>query len=321
MRCVICGHQNPPGHRFCGMCARALPDPAKAAKAAAEQPPTASAPSKVEPQKAAPPHDAAPAAAVPALPKPAPRVQERPPERPRDVRYLLEDEHPHRARNRGLAVVLVLLAGLGLLIAWRTGALDEFVKWFEGGRPAVAEQPAVDTGAAPDTGAGAAAPKAAAPEETPPAQKPAAEEKAATPVPVPSTPKEVEAKPAVEKEVEKQVEAKAVPVKTASVQPTPAKVAPKPAPVIDAAAAAASECTRRLSGLRKSAGRGDAKARAALGALYAGGECVSRDLPTAYRFYAQALHADHENAQYAENLGAIWKQMSPAERQVATRSQ
>jgi hypothetical protein len=227
------------------------------------------------------------------------------------VRYLLEDEHPHRARNRGLVVVLVLLAALGLLIAWRTGALDQFVKWFEGGRPAV-EQASGDVGAT-------AAPAEPAQTPKPVNEKPAAET-AVAPAAAPPAPKEVEAKPTVQKEVEKEVAApaKAVPVSAGPPKPAPAKVAPKPAPVIDAAAG---ECGRRLRGLRKSAGRGDAKSRAALGALYAGGECVSRDLPTAYRFYAQALHADHENAQYAENLGVIWKQMSPAERQVATRSQ
>jgi TPR repeat protein len=55
--------------------------------------------------------------------------------------------------------------------------------------------------------------------------------------------------------------------------------------------------------------------------MYYAGRCVPRDLPTAYHWYALALHAEPDNSQVSAQLEAIWKQMSPAERQLALKSQ
>ena len=87
-----------------------------------------------------------------------------------------------------------------------------------------------------------------------------------------------------------------------------------------ASVAATSDC-EKVPALRKAADRGDVRARTSLGLVYYSGQCVPRDLPTAYHWYALALRANPNNAQLSAQLEAIWKQMSSAERQVAIRPQ
>ena len=53
--------------------------------------------------------------------------------------------------------------------------------------------------------------------------------------------------------------------------------------------------------------------------MYATGHCASRDLPTAYRWFARALHQDPGNARVQRDLEVLWKQMTPDERQIAQR--
>ena len=72
----------------------------------------------------------------------------------------------------------------------------------------------------------------------------------------------------------------------------------------------------------RSAARGsNAKAQTLLGAMYATGHCVGRDLPTAYRWFAKALHGDPANSRVQRDLEVLWKQMTPEERQLAMKSQ
>jgi hypothetical protein len=61
-------------------------------------------------------------------------------------------------------------------------------------------------------------------------------------------------------------------------------------------------------------------AEAMLGTMYASGHCVDRDLPTAYRWYARALHSKPGNSRIQDDLTALWNQMTPAEKKIATRS-
>ena len=63
------------------------------------------------------------------------------------------------------------------------------------------------------------------------------------------------------------------------------------------------------------------KAQTLLGAMYATGHCVNRDLPTAYRWFAKALHGDPSNSRVQRDLEVLWKQMTPEERQLAMKSQ
>ena len=59
------------------------------------------------------------------------------------------------------------------------------------------------------------------------------------------------------------------------------------------------------------------KAQTLLGAMYATGHCVGRDLPIAYRWFAKALHGDPGNSRVQRDLEVLWKQMTPEERLVA----
>jgi TPR repeat protein len=107
-------------------------------------------------------------------------------------------------------------------------------------------------------------------------------------------------------------------------KPSPAKAA---APEAEADAAADSsatpsgDCEKQLPAMRKAAAHGDAKAKADLGLVYYAGQCVPRDLPTAYHWYALALRTAPDSPQISAQLEAIWKQMSPAERQLALKPQ
>src|SRR4029077_19864002 len=52
------------------------------------------------------------------------------------------------------------------------------------------------------------------------------------------------------------------------------------------------DCARAQKDLSKAAGHSNAAAQSLLGAMYATGHCVDRDLPMAYRWFAHALHND-----------------------------
>jgi outer membrane biosynthesis protein TonB len=61
-------------------------------------------------------------------------------------------------------------------------------------------------------------------------------------------------------------------------------------------------------------------AESMLGTMYGSGHCVARDLPTAYRWYARALHSKPQNTRIQNDVTVLWNQMTPAERKAATRS-
>jgi hypothetical protein len=80
-------------------------------------------------------------------------------------------------------------------------------------------------------------------------------------------------------------------------------------------------CDRALSGLRSAAQRDNTRARTLLGTMYATGHCVPKDLPNAYRWFAQASRTSPDNMWVQRNLEMIWREMTPQERQLATKSQ
>jgi hypothetical protein len=57
----------------------------------------------------------------------------------------------------------------------------------------------------------------------------------------------------------------------------------------------------------------------ALGSLYSSGTCAPRDLPTAYRYYAMALHQQPDNQPVQNDLQDIWAKMTQPERQLAIK--
>lgn len=79
-------------------------------------------------------------------------------------------------------------------------------------------------------------------------------------------------------------------------------------------------CTRAESSLRTAATHGNSKAQTVLGTMYATGHCVGRDLPTAYRWFARALHQEPQNSRISADLQVLWRQMTQQERQLATSS-
>jgi TPR repeat protein len=80
------------------------------------------------------------------------------------------------------------------------------------------------------------------------------------------------------------------------------------------------DCARAQRNLQIGAGNSNPKAQTLLGAMYATGHCVNRDLPTAYRWFAKALHGDPGNSRVQRDLEVLWKQMTPEERQLAMKS-
>ena len=80
------------------------------------------------------------------------------------------------------------------------------------------------------------------------------------------------------------------------------------------------DCERANKDLRAAA-RFSSDAQSTLGTMYASGHCVSRDLPTAYRWYARALRGRPGNSRIQDDLTVLWNQMTPAERQTTSHSQ
>ncbi len=78
------------------------------------------------------------------------------------------------------------------------------------------------------------------------------------------------------------------------------------------------DCDRGVRML-KAAEQSNAKAMTQLGVLYSTGTCTPRDLPTAYRWFALALHRDPDNQVLQDDLQKLWAKMTPPERQLAIK--
>src|SRR5208337_1883920 len=78
-------------------------------------------------------------------------------------------------------------------------------------------------------------------------------------------------------------------------------------------------CDEAVKYLKAASAKSSAKARSAFGTMYATGHCVPRDLPTSYSWFALALRVDPSNQILEKDLSAVWNQMTPPERQMATR--
>ncbi len=78
-------------------------------------------------------------------------------------------------------------------------------------------------------------------------------------------------------------------------------------------------CNEAVKNLKIASAQSNAKARSTFGTMYATGHCVPRDLPTSYLWFALALRADPTNQILEKDLNAVWNQMTPPERQQATR--
>ena len=79
------------------------------------------------------------------------------------------------------------------------------------------------------------------------------------------------------------------------------------------------DCDRGVKMIRQAANQSNAKAMISLGALYSAGLCTPRDLPTAYRWFAIALHKEPDNNSVQTDLQKLWSEMTPPERQLAIK--
>lgn len=310
--CQICGERNPAEYRFCGICGTPLTKPVPIAPPIAERPRSAVRPLAPEEREPDPLSAAATAAGhweqvvavnPPALPPP--EFNTPPTETPT---YLIEDTRT--AHWRPLLILLVL-AALGLAGWWG------YVIYTRPD-PSTAQQPPAPvvsdntpssepapekTGDSPGTNANSSAPEAAPAKSAPVESAP----------PVKSAPKKTFAKP---------------------VKPTPPRspVKAAAAPEADTSDALLRQGESALNGrgpkqdcdeaarlIKAAAAKGNPKAWTTLGTMYSTSHCVSRDLPAAYHWLALALHAEPDNHKLALDLTSIWNQMTPAERQLATR--
>lgn len=80
------------------------------------------------------------------------------------------------------------------------------------------------------------------------------------------------------------------------------------------------DCALAQRDLMIGARQSNPKAQTLLGAMYATGHCVGRDLPNAYRWFAKALHGDPANSRLQRDLEVLWKQMTPEERLLAMKN-
>ncbi len=114
--------------------------------------------------------------------------------------------------------------------------------------------------------------------------------------------------------------------KAAARKPSPARVvAAKPFdPVTEAeryiyGRGVRQDCDHGLRLMKPAAEQSNTKAMISLGALYSTGTCTPRDLPTAYRWFALALHKEPDNQALQDDLQKLWSQMTPPERQLAIK--
>jgi hypothetical protein len=275
-----------------------------------------------------------------------------------NVDYLLEDEeepkHGGAAKGIFILVVLLIVVGFGYL-RWRNNGF----RWSTSteNKPPAAEQSPPDNASAPAASAPSVTPEPAPATSLPTAQpaQPAAKTNAAAPAnspgpasaaPSSAAPSKTDAAKSAEDnnsadnadensttDNNPPAAAAAKPAKAAS--PKPAKPAPaKPSPAARAVKTGDTvseaqkylygkgvpqDCDRGLRLLKPAANEANPKAMIEMGALYSAGLCTPRDLPTAYRWFAQALRKDPDNMAVQTDLQKLWGEMTQPERQLAIK--
>jgi hypothetical protein len=79
------------------------------------------------------------------------------------------------------------------------------------------------------------------------------------------------------------------------------------------------DCDHGMRLMKSAAEQSNPKAMISMGALYSTGTCTPRDLPTAYRWFALALHKQPDNQALQEDLKSLWEKMTQPERQLAIK--
>lgn len=354
MRCPYCGNENPDKHRFCGMCGKPVPEPTAEVEVVEDHPP---AHQRAEPTTPAPAYTGG-IFNLNAPRESSSRNLEYllEDDEPKSRKGWLLFVVVALALVAGLGWLRWRHGGLplsGSLILGKpsgpTGTIDSATNASAGPAPASSsETPAPHSAPtpAPSTGGEAQSSQlsasetspAAAPSNPPPAQpagsvdqppKPTSDssDKSATVVPAADG-----AKAVAEPETSKSSDSTPAPApvaKPAARKPSPApaqKAAPSPTDPVTLGErylygrnGVPQNCERGLRYIKPAADQSNPKAMITLGALYATGHCLSRDLPTAYRYFALALRIDPENGPLRQNVDMVWKQMTAEERKQAIR--
>jgi len=195
-----------------------------------------------------------------------------------------------------------------------------------------ATAPATPPATPPETSGAEASITPIEPSETAPAATPGSTPQAAakteTPVETkPTVPAKESAEPAPEKApVVAKVE-KTPPVRAKAPAPAPEPAVPPGEALfiqgqryLYGTSGVRANCDLALKSLLSAATRSHARAQSTLGTMYSTGHCVTRDLPSAYKWFAKALRSDPNNTRLEQDLSVVWRQMTPGERQLATRS-
>jgi hypothetical protein len=350
--CPKCGEVNSDNFRFCGLCGTVLearrPVGAPTPGLPMPVPPRAPAPTPantLEPLRSPVPPGGGPS--VLGLNQPIfnqPTFNQPSMDSLRETAFsgldsFFEPEQP-KTGGRRLLLLVVLLAALGWAGWW---TYTNYLGATESRKPeavassadeAPAEKPAIskpatstkpaakDAAPAPDAGSSQAVAPVAGNSQSQPesasADRPDAVRKSA----------DAEAKPAA-------------PAKPTPANPTPAAIVrPEKSPAKISAAPVAADsgdaefrkgeaylygrgmpenCDEAVKYLKAASAKSNAKSRSAFGTMYATGHCVPRDLPTSYLWFAMALRVDPNNQILEKDLNAVWNQMTPPERQLATR--
>jgi hypothetical protein len=235
-----------------------------------------------------------------------------------------EPEQPKNGRR--ILLLVALLAALGVAGWWTytnyLGATESHKP--EAATSNTAEPPAETPSPKPATTNASAAPEAG----TPPAATPAATQEGPSENANPSP--DMAAKPVVKPKPAAPAPATKIVAKRETPAPSPKTAPAVPAPDIGDADFRQAEaylyghggrenCDEAVKLLKSASARSNAKARSTFGTMYATGHCVPRDLPTSYLWFALALKVDPNNQILEKDLSAVWNQMTPPERQQATR--
>jgi hypothetical protein len=349
VRCEDCNYENLAQHSFCGMCGAKLPSQRRVAPAEAAQPVPGPEPVVSEPKKQV-------ASQLTMRGPSLLGLGSEPAERER-VNYLLEDEPDTGRWGRWVAIIVLAAAVGGSSWHWRTeirgwlaGAPQNSAS--DANRdanpaPPTTTAPAENSAsstttmpatAAPSTEASAPAPTTSAPTTQtiiPPNQavtdavarapeaKGQAPDAAITPPPAPNIPPQSIAPQRIAPQ----------PIAPQAVAPPPVKPkVERKTPAADVSTdtletqgenylyghGVPADCGLAGKNLLAAAARSSAKAQSVLGTMYATGHCVTRDVPTAYRWFAKSLHQDPGNVRIQRDLQVLWQQMTEEERKVAT---
>jgi hypothetical protein len=258
----------------------------------------------------------------------------------RNLDYLLEDEEePKRSWGKLILIVLALALALGFgYLHWKQGGFD----WLSAGnkKPATSDAVPNADSASPAAQSAPAEPPAtqpAVPQSSPsqpvtapnpqnaPAQNPVPENPVPQSKPSDSTPPADSASQPASSDSAASPSAETPAPKTRPRKPAPPKPAAKPFDAVSVAEGyiyghgVRQDCDHGLHLLKTATAKSNPKAMISMGALYSTGTCTPRDLPTAYRWFALALHQQPDNQVLQDDLKNLWEKMTPPERQLAIK--